>query len=139
MTYPLLSVAFLALAAAVLAAGLARTPDRGRLAARWRVPALVAGVVLVVLTGVFDNLMIAAGLMTYASGAISGLHLGLVPVEDLAYPVAGLLLLPGLWLLLQRRAEGSAPDSGRGASERAGSEQAGTRRSDRTSRDRSSR
>ncbi|GAA4146316.1 lycopene cyclase domain-containing protein [Leifsonia shinshuensis] len=144
MTYPLLSVAFLALAAAVLAAGLARTPDRARVAERWLVPALVAGVVLVVLTGVFDNLMIAAGLMTYASGAISGLHLGLVPVEDLAYPVAGLLLLPGLWLLLQRTAEGSPPDSVQADSEQAGSEQAGsvqagTRRSDRTSRDRSSR
>lgn len=134
MTYPLLSVAFLALAAAVVAAGLARTPDRARLAARWGVPALVAGVVLVVLTVVFDNLMIAAGLMTYASGAISGLRLGLVPIEDLAYPVAGLLLLPGLWLLLQRRPDAPAPDSGQGDSE-----QAGTRCSDRTSTDRPSR
>ncbi|MEY9953212.1 lycopene cyclase domain-containing protein [Leifsonia sp. EB34] len=107
MTYPLLSAAFLALAAAVLVAGLVRAPDRARLVRRWTVPAVVSGAMLVVLTAVFDNLMIAAGLMTYASAAISGAHLGLVPIEDLAYPVAGLLLLPGLWLLLRPRPEES--------------------------------
>ncbi|MFE4470622.1 lycopene cyclase domain-containing protein [Leifsonia sp. NPDC056824] len=116
-TYPILSAAFLALAAAVLVAGLVRAPDRARLLARWTVPASVTGVVLVVLTAVFDNLMIAAGLMTYAAAAISGAHLGLVPVEDLAYPIAGLMLLPGLWLLLRPRrqestgARGSAADA----------------------------
>jgi lycopene cyclase domain-containing protein len=109
MTYPILSTAFLALAAAVLTVGLVRAPDRARLVARWTVPAAVTGVVLVALTTVFDNLMIAAGLMTYASTAISGVHLGLVPIEDLAYPVAGLLLLPGLWLLLRRRPDRPAP------------------------------
>jgi lycopene cyclase domain-containing protein len=115
MTYPLLSAVFLALAAAVLVAGLVRAPDRSRLLTRWLVPALVTGVLLVLLTVVFDNAMIAAGLMTYASAAISGVHLGLVPIEDLAYPVAGLLLLPGLWLLLLRR-----PDDPGRARDRAG-------------------
>jgi lycopene cyclase domain-containing protein len=115
MTYPLLSAVFLALAAAVLVAGLVRAPDRSRLLTRWLVPALVTGVLLVLLTVVFDNAMIAAGLMTYASAAISGVHLGLVPIEDLAYPVAGLLLLPGLWLLLRRR-----PDETGRARDRAG-------------------
>ena len=104
-TYPLISVVFLALAAAVLVAGLVRAPDRARLSARWTLPAVVTGVVLVVLTAVFDNLMIAAGLMTYAASAISGVHVGLVPVEDLAYPIAGLMLLPGLWLLLRSRSQ----------------------------------
>lgn len=107
--YPVLSAVFLALAAAALVAGLVRAPDRARLVARWWVPAIVTGVLLVVLTAVFDNLMIAAGLMTYASAAISGVHIGLVPVEDLAYPIAGLLLLPGLWLLLRPRPVESSP------------------------------
>ena len=119
MTYPLLSAAFLALAAAVLVAGLLRAPDRARLVARWTVPAVVTGTVLVVLTAVFDNLMIAAGLMTYASAAISGVHLGLVPIEDLAYPVAGLMLLPGLWLLLRPRAGDATPAPARAADSRA--------------------
>ena len=119
MTYPLLSAAFLALAAAALVAGLVRAPDRARLVARWTVPAVVTGVVLVVLTAVFDNLMIAAGLMTYASAAISGVHLWLVPIEDLAYPVAGLLLLPGLWLLLRPRPDDPTPTRERPADSRA--------------------
>ena len=68
-----------------------------------RVPLLVVTVVLLVLTIVFDNAMIAAGLMTYSEQAVSGARIGLVPVEDLAYPLAGLLLLPGLWILFRRR------------------------------------
>lgn len=119
MTYPLLSAAFLALAAAVLVAGLVRAPDRARLVARWTVPPVITGLVLVGLTAVFDNLMIAAGLMTYASAAISGVHLGLVPIEDLAYPVAGLMLLPGLWLLLRPRPGEARPAPERAAGARA--------------------
>jgi lycopene cyclase domain-containing protein len=103
MTYALLSVGFLALAAAVLGVALATAPDRARLVRRWWLPVVIAGVVLVVLTAVFDNVMVAVGLMTYAPGRISGAHVGLVPLEDFAYPVAGLLLLPALWLLLRPR------------------------------------
>lgn len=125
MTYPLLSAAFLLLAAGVLVAGLVRATDRTALVRRWMVPAVVTGAVLVVLTAVFDNLMIAAGLMTYAEAAISGVHLGLVPIEDLAYPIAGLMLLPGLWLVLR-----PAPDASAGAREAT----AGVRAHDRSSR-----
>jgi lycopene cyclase domain-containing protein len=103
MTYPLLSLGFLAVAAAVLAAGLAAAPDRSGLIRRWWAPAVMALGVVLVLTAVFDNLMIAAGIMTYAGPRISGMRLGLVPLEDFSYPVAALLLLPGLWLLLRRR------------------------------------
>jgi hypothetical protein len=45
--------------------------------------------------------------MTYAGPRISGMRLGLVPLEDFSYPVAALLLLPGLWLLLRRRGRGT--------------------------------
>ena len=128
MSYPLLSAAFLAVAAAVLLVGLRRAPDRSRLVARWIIPAIVAGVLLVVLTVVFDNAMIAAGLMTYASSAISGVHLGLVPIEDRAYPVAGLLLLPGLWLLLRPRPRDAARTGARTA------ERTAARAHDRSSR-----
>lgn len=103
MTYLLIDLAFLAAAAAVLAVALARAPDRARLVRRWWLPAIASAIVLVVLTVVFDNAMIAAGLMTYAPHAVSGARIGLVPVEDLAYPVGGLLILTGLWLLLRRR------------------------------------
>lgn len=103
MTYLLIDLAFLGVAAAVPAVALIRAPDRRRLMRRWWLPALAATVVLLLLTLVFDNAMIAARLMTYAASHVSGVRIGLVPVEDLAYPVAGLLLLGGLWILFRRR------------------------------------
>lgn len=99
MTYLLLSAVFVAAASAVLLVALLRAPDRGRLVRRWAAPVAVTGLVLLGLTALFDNLMIAAGLMTYAADRVSGVRLLLMPVEDLAYPLAGLLLLPALWLL----------------------------------------
>lgn len=67
---------------------------------RWHALALVVTlVVLVALTVVFDSLMIAAGLFSYAEDRISGVRLWLAPVEDLAYPVAAALLGTALWNL----------------------------------------
>lgn len=104
MTYLWLSLGFLAVAAAVLAIALTRARDRRRLLRRWWLPVTIAGVLIAVLTAVFDNVMIGSGLMTYGSRHLAGPRLGLVPVEDFAYPLAGLLLLPAVWLLLRRRA-----------------------------------
>lgn len=117
MTYLLLSLGFLAIAAAVLAIALAgvgagrpHSSERRRLLRLWIVPVLIAGVALAVLTAVFDNLMVAAGLMTYADEAVAGPSLGLVPLADFAYPLAGLVLLPALWLLLRPR-RGNRPSA----------------------------
>jgi lycopene cyclase domain-containing protein len=103
MTYLLLSLVFLAVAAVVLIVALALAPDRARIVRRWWAPLLIAAVVVLVLTAVFDNLMIGAGLMTYTESNISGARLCLVPLEDFTYPLAALLLLPALWLLTRRR------------------------------------
>ncbi len=100
MTYALLSLAFLVGALAVFAvAARLRGWDRIR---PLLVPGLLAAIVLFVLTAVFDNVMIGLGIMTYADEAISGLRLGLAPLEDFAYPLAAVILLPSLWLLLDR-------------------------------------
>lgn len=102
MTYALVIPVFLALAlvpAVLLVRAPSPAPPRGRAAA-------VLGLsfaVLAALTVVFDNLMIAAGFFDYGDGHITGLRIGLVPVEDLAYPLAGLLLLPALWWGLGER------------------------------------
>ncbi|PZU49618.1 MAG: lycopene cyclase domain-containing protein [Microbacterium sp.] len=101
MTYALLTLPFLAIAGLV-ALATARRPDFGR---RMRASAWTA-LVLVVLTAVFDNLMIAADLFTYPEHLISGIRVGLAPIEDFSYPVAAAFLLPALWCLLTpRRAE----------------------------------
>ena len=103
MTYVSLSLVFLAVAAAVLATALLTTPSRRQLVARWWLPAVMAAVALTVLTAVFDNVMIATGLMVYEPGHLAGILIGAAPVEDFAYPLAALLLLPAVWLLLGRR------------------------------------
>lgn len=96
MTYVAVNAVFLGLA--VLAAGLVlwRRPASRRLIA----PAALALLAVLVLTAVFDNIMIGIGLVAYDSALISGLFVGIAPVEDFAYPVAAALLLPAVWSLL---------------------------------------
>jgi lycopene cyclase domain-containing protein len=69
--------------------------------------AAALGVVLV-LTAVFDNVMIGVGLFSYNPERILGVKLGLVPVEDFGYPVAAFILLAALWALLRPATEGPA-------------------------------
>jgi lycopene cyclase domain-containing protein len=103
MTYVTLSLVFLAIAAAVLAVALLTASTRRQLVARWWLPAVAAAAALLVLTAVFDNVMIATGLMVYEPGHLAGILIGAAPIEDFAYPLAGLLLLPAVWLILGRR------------------------------------
>ncbi|GAA3059414.1 MULTISPECIES: lycopene cyclase domain-containing protein [Actinomycetes] len=106
-TYLLLCLVFLGVAVAVASAAAGVRSRQGRPAAdgtgRLMPAAALAGFVLVLLTAVFDNLMIAVGLFSYAEESISGLRLGLAPIEDFAYPVAAVILLPALWTLLGPR------------------------------------
>ncbi|MGO3208777.1 lycopene cyclase domain-containing protein [Brachybacterium sp. AOP42-E1-35] len=96
MTYAALAGLFLI--GPVLATALAvvlRRPGR-----RWWL--LIAGTtaVLLVMTVLFDSLMIAADLFRFEESLLLGWRIGLAPVEDLAWPLAAGLLLPSLWLLL---------------------------------------
>jgi small toxic polypeptide LdrA/B/C/D len=99
MTYLQLSAWFLG-AAVVIAIGLGLL-TRGR----GPHPGAVALTVLVMLTltAVFDTIMIASELFHYAGPQLLGVHIGLAPVEDFAYPLAGALLLPALWAALRAR------------------------------------
>lgn len=110
MTYALIIVPFALLAVVVVAAAAVRV-RRPRVGRRLAASAVTA-VILVLLTIVFDNLMIAAGLFTYPEHRISGIRVGLAPVEDLAYPVVAAFLLPAIADLLRRpgnvRTAGSA-------------------------------
>jgi lycopene cyclase domain-containing protein len=68
----------------------------------WGAVAL-AGAALLLITAVFDNVMIAVGLVGYDDARISGLLLGIAPIEDFAYAIGAAVLLPALWQLLGRR------------------------------------
>jgi small toxic polypeptide LdrA/B/C/D len=97
MTYLTLSAVFVVVAVVVAAVAWRRAP-------RGHVPAmLITAAVLVVLTALFDTVMIATGLFAYSDAHLSGPLIGLAPIEDFAYPIAGVLLLAGLWNVIARR------------------------------------
>ncbi|MFD2024409.1 lycopene cyclase domain-containing protein [Promicromonospora aerolata] len=102
MIYLLLALGFLTVAAVVAVVAHRSAGRRADRSAGWRAVTLAA-VALLILTVVFDNLMIASGLFAYSDAHISGVRIGLAPVEDLAYPLAAVVLLPALWSLFGGR------------------------------------
>ena len=52
---------------------------------------------LIILTAIFDNLMIWAGLFSYNPIMISGIYVGLAPIEDFFYAILAAILVPILW------------------------------------------
>lgn len=101
MTYAIIDLVFLALSAIVAAVAVATRPVRGRLGAAVLAVGLTLAALLV-LTAVFDTLIIAAGIVAYDDELISGARILLAPIEDFAYPFAAVLLLPSLWTLFGR-------------------------------------
>ena len=101
MTYVQLAAWFLAAAvvAALVLSLLARRrgsgPHLGAIA--------VTVLLLFILTAVFDTIMIGSGLFHYSGQHLLDIHIGLAPIEDFAYPLAGALLLPSLWAALRAR------------------------------------
>ena len=96
MTYALLAALFLLPTVLVTAlTAVVRRPGP-----RWWAVTAATIAALLVLTIVFDSAMIAADLFRYDETQLSGLRIALVPVEDLAWPIAAGLLLPSIALLL---------------------------------------
>lgn len=106
MTYWGLNAFFLGVVVVVAVAALLvharRTRRRGGDPLR-RVAWAVAALILLVMTAVFDNVMIGIGLVGYDRSKISGAFIGIAPLEDFSYTVAALVLLPSLWVLLGPR------------------------------------
>ena len=98
MTYWALNAYFLAVAVVLFA--VARITRRKPAFA----PLLVTLAVLLVITAVFDNVMIGIGLVGYNQALISGAFIGIAPLEDFAYAIGAAVLLPALWMLLPTRA-----------------------------------
>ncbi|KQM36725.1 MULTISPECIES: lycopene cyclase domain-containing protein [Microbacterium] len=94
MTYPLIVLPFVVVTLLVTLATLRRPRFRQRMAS-----SALTALVLVGLTLVFDNLMIAVDLFSYPQEHLSGLKLGLAPLEDFAYPLCAAFLVPALFTL----------------------------------------
>lgn len=92
-TYLVLTLAVLGSVAVVCLPVLRRLPRR---------PIVVTAAVLVVLTAVFDSLIVAHGLTVYRADRITGWYVGRAPIEDFTYALAAVLLMPALWTWLGR-------------------------------------
>ena len=102
MTYWALNAFFLAAVVLLAAAAvlLRRSPGLK--------PVAVTMLVLLVMTAVFDNIMIGVGLVAYEPSLISGAFVGIAPLEDFAYAIAAVIGLPSLWMLLERKGDDRA-------------------------------
>ena len=92
------AIALVVVSAVVAVLGARRIQDPVARRRHWLAVAITLAVVAL-LTAVFDNVMIRAGLFWYEPSATSGLRIGVAPVEDFSYAIACCLALPGLWLL----------------------------------------
>ncbi len=70
---------------------------RGTLPPGYGKAVLTAAIALTVLTIVFDSLMIAADLFTYDAVHLIEIYVWLTPIEDLAWPLVAVLVLPAVW------------------------------------------
>lgn len=98
MTYVLLNVVFLAVIFITLLVTRQLTLLR-------RKPLLWTLLCLVVMTAVFDSIIIALGLVTYDTTKIMGIYIGRSPVEDFAYTLAVVVLVPVFWKLMGESSE----------------------------------
>ncbi len=103
MTYFQLGLVAVGVAALVHAGAVVVARRRGTLPARFGRATAVTVAVLVILTVVFDSIMIAADLFRFDESALLGVRLWLAPVEDLAWPVAAALALPALLAAIAER------------------------------------
>lgn len=96
MTYWLVNAWFLG-GAALLGVAISMVPWRPR----W-VAALGALGIVGVLTAIFDNAIIGFGIVDYAPSKISGVRIGVAPIEDFAYTLAGCVVIPAVWVVVNR-------------------------------------
>jgi len=94
MTYVILSVAVLSALALLCVPTLRRLPFR---------PIVLTAVILVALTALFDNVIVGLHIVAYDDAKISGLRVPTAPIEDFAYAIGAVMLVPTVWTLLGRR------------------------------------
>ena len=69
---------------------------------RW--PAYLVGLLpMLLITVVFDNVIVGSGIVAYDPNKISGLKIGMVPIEDLAYTIAAVVIVPSVWSAMINR------------------------------------
>lgn len=86
-TYLLLNILFIAIVC-LIARVAPRRPSKAL---------IVTFVILMVLTAIFDNLIVGLSIVDYDPTKILGIKIGVAPIEDFMYAVLAVLLVPVLW------------------------------------------
>lgn len=66
-------------------------------------PLVAAGILMFVLTAIFDNVIIGTGIVAYDEELISGVKILYAPLEDFAYTLVALVLVPSVFNWLRTR------------------------------------
>ena len=94
MNYLALNAVFMLMAFLILNVVIRKSP--------WKIISWTL-LVMVLVTLIFDNLIVALGIVDYDTDKISGVLLGLVPIEDFAYTVVSVLAVSSIWHLMTRK------------------------------------
>ena len=60
-------------------------------------------VALLLMTAVFDNIIVGSGVVAYDNTLLTGVFIGFAPIEDFAYTLVAALLIPLTWWWLGSR------------------------------------
>jgi len=52
---------------------------------------------LIVLTAIFDNVIVGLNIVDYRLDKILGLYIGVAPIEDFFYAVLAVMIIPAIW------------------------------------------
>jgi lycopene cyclase domain-containing protein len=66
-------------------------------------PLLGAALIMMTLTLIFDNVIIGTGIVAYDQSKLSGIMLGYAPIEDFAYTLVALVLIPSLFEVFKKK------------------------------------
>ena len=88
MTYLLMNLGFMLIAFVALNVLVRKTP--------WKT-VLWTMLSMLLLTLIFDNVIIGLDIVAYDPEKVSGVFLGLAPIEDFAYTVVAVLAVSSIW------------------------------------------
>ncbi|NBR24108.1 MAG: lycopene cyclase domain-containing protein [Micrococcales bacterium] len=94
MLYLMLNLVFMLIAFVIVNAFARKTP--------WPLVFRTMAAMLIV-TLVFDNIIIGLGIVDYDISKLSGIYLGFAPIEDFAYTVVSVITVASIWFKVSGR------------------------------------
>jgi lycopene cyclase domain-containing protein len=93
-SYFVLDIGFILLAASLICNGISQINAKNL---------LKIIVLLLLLTTVFDQILIMLSIVKYHAGQLLGVYIGKAPVEDFAYSLVAAVIMPVLWKRANRK------------------------------------